>query len=133
MTSHPMTRREFHELMQSLAKYWTAGDARAAADCFAEDAVYVEPPDRQLYVGREELYRFFGGDVGRENAMEMRWHLLLFDPHDQVGVGEFTFSYGGQVHGMTVVKVRAGRIWKWREYWYASELPFETFVGRSGF
>jgi ketosteroid isomerase-like protein len=44
-----MTSAEFRHLLEMLADAWRRGDARAAADCFAEDAVYTEPPDRQVY------------------------------------------------------------------------------------
>ena len=43
-----MTSAEFRHLLEMLADAWRRGDARAAADCFAEDAVYTEPPDRQV-------------------------------------------------------------------------------------
>lgn len=131
--AYTMTETEFQELMQRLAGCWSRGDASAAAGCFTEDAVYMEPPDRQLYVGRDELYRFFGGDQGRAHEMSMRWHLMLFDARTQVGMGEFTFGYGGQVHGVALVQISDGHISKWREYWYESDQPYETFVGPSAF
>ncbi len=46
--------------MERVAAGWNEGDARAAADCFTDDAIYSEPPGRQLYEGREALYEFFG-------------------------------------------------------------------------
>jgi uncharacterized protein (TIGR02246 family) len=90
-------------------------------------------PDRQLYRGREELFRFFGGDSGRPGAMSMLWHHLVFDARRQIGIGEFTFAYGSQVHGGVVLQVRAGRIHRWREYWYESPLPYPAFAGDSAF
>ena len=124
---------EFASLLERLAEGWHQGDSRRAADCFTEDAVYIEPPDRQLYRGREELRRFFGGDSGRPGAMSMSWRNVVFDEALQMGFGEFTFSYGGQVHGSVVMKLKDGRIHRWREYWYESELPYEVFAGESAF
>jgi hypothetical protein len=69
----------FEKLLYRVAEGWNEGDARKAADCFATDAVYIEPPDRQLYRGREALYEFFGGISGRASPMTMTWHHLLFD------------------------------------------------------
>jgi ketosteroid isomerase-like protein len=129
LLGHP----EFERLLHQLAEAWNRGDARAAAECFTDDAVYVEPPDRQVYRGREELYRFFGGDSGRPGEMSMTWRNLVFDEGRQLGFGEFTFSYGSQVHGAVVVKLRDGRIHRWREYWYESELPYAEFAGESAF
>lgn len=124
---------EFEALMQRLAEGWNEGDATKAADCFTEDAIYTEPPDKQLYRGREELYRFFGGDEGRKGQMKMTWHHLLFDESRQMGSGEFTFEYGGRVHGMVIVRMRDGRISNWREYWYESPLEWEEFTRENRF
>ena len=77
--------------MMKLAHGWNEGDARKAADCFAENAVYSEPPDKQLYRGRDALFKFFGGNEGRRRAMKMTWHHLIFDEQKQIGAGEFTF------------------------------------------
>ena len=37
---------EFRQLMQTVADGWNEGDAHKAADCFSQDAVYVEPLPR---------------------------------------------------------------------------------------
>ena len=44
------TYTDFEQLMQTLAEGWNEGNARKSADCFGEDAVYMEPPDG-LYHG----------------------------------------------------------------------------------
>lgn len=126
--------QSFAELLTAVAAAWNANDASAAAALFTEDAIYTEPPDRQVYVGRAELFRFFGGESGREAGMHMRWHHLSFNADTQTGAGEFTFSWaGGQVHGMTSVQVRDGRIARWREYFYESPLRWEDFQGVNRF
>ena len=73
MTTSPMkiSTDEFERLMQTIAESWNEGNARQAADCFSHDAIYVEPPDKQLYRGRAELYEFFGGDNGADIPMIM--------------------------------------------------------------
>jgi hypothetical protein len=124
---------EFRALMQKLADGWSSGNARQAADCFTEDAVYSEPPDKQLHRGRDALFRFFGGEKGRPQAMKMTWHHLAFDESRQIGFGEFTFEYGGRVHGVAVVRIAEGRIRNWREYWYESSLDWDRFVGENPF
>jgi hypothetical protein len=45
--------QDFVRLMNTVADGWNEGNAQKAADCFADNAVYAEPPDRQLYVGRQ--------------------------------------------------------------------------------
>ena len=47
--------------MNAVSDGWNEGNARMAADCFAEKAVYLEPPDRQVYIGKAAIYEFFGG------------------------------------------------------------------------
>lgn len=125
-SGHDQSR--FVELLHRLAEHWNAGNARLAAECFTPDAIYVEPPQKQVHIGREALFTFFGGSAGRPGAMSMQWHRTMFDAHHQQGMGEFTFRYGSQVHGVALMDVRNGLISQWREYWYSSELPFHEFV-----
>jgi hypothetical protein len=84
-----MDRPGIDGLMRTLARAWSTGDARTAADCFTDDIVYVEPPDRQRYVGRDAVFELSGGDD--PPAMSMTWHHLAFDPEQQIGFGEYTF------------------------------------------
>ena len=119
--------------MQTLAAGWNEGNARKAADCFTEDAVYTEPPDKQEYRGRQRLYEFFGGDQGRKEPMRMEWHHLVFDAQQQVGMGEFTFEFGSKSHGVAVVRIRDGLISNWREYYYESDLAWEAFTRKNPF
>lgn len=129
----PVKDAEFRALLQRLAAGWNEGNARQAADCFTEDAVYTEPPDKQEYRGRQRLYEFFGGEKGRKEPMRMQWHHLAFDEERQVGMGEFTFEFGGKVHGVAVVRIRDGRISNWREYYYESSLSWDEFTRKNPF
>lgn len=84
--------KAYKALMQTLADSWNDGDARKAAGCFTENALYTEPPDKQTYRGREALFKFFGGTEGRKGNMTMAWHHLLFDKERQIGCGELRSS-----------------------------------------
>jgi len=117
--------------MRSLAQAWTTGDARTAADCFTDDVVYVEPPDRQRYVGRAEVFELSGGHA--PTAMSMTWHHLVFDPDQQIGFGEYTFRGRRQYHGIVIVQIRADRIARWREYQYSDDTDWSDFIGDSRF
>ena len=128
-----LTTSAFHELMQTVAEGWKEGNARKAADCFREDAIYVEPPDKQLYHGRAELYEFFGGDAGTEIPMQMIWHHLAFNEQEQVGFGEYTFQMNSRYHGIVIVSLEAGLIKYWREYQYRSEFSWEEFTSHTPF
>ena len=44
--------------MNRMAEAWNTGNARKAAECYTEDVVYLEPPDQQVYMGRQALYEF---------------------------------------------------------------------------
>lgn len=126
-------RREFVTVLQELAAAWNEGDAERAALCFTEDAVYSEPPDKQRFEGRRELFEFFGGAQGRQGQMEMVWHHLAYSPETGVGFGEFSFTYGSTAHGVAVVKLLDGKISNWREYWYGSDLPWAEFIAANEF
>ena len=126
-----LTFEDFEHLMQTVAAGWNEGIARKSADCFSEDAVYLEPPDRQLYRGREELFDFFGGHQGTDIPMKMTWHHLALNEEEQVGFGEYSFQMYGLYHGIVVVKLESGLIRSWREYQYRTELDWEEFTRHS--
>lgn len=128
-----LTFKDFEQLMQTVAQGWNEGNAHKAADCFSEDAIYVEPPDKQLYHGRAELYEFFGGDSGTDLPMKMTWHHLAFSEEEQIGFGEYTFQLNNRYHGIVVVKLESGLIKHWREYQYRSELNWEEFIAHNPF
>ncbi len=124
----------FETLVTRVADGWNANDAAHAASAFSADAIYSEPPDKQLYVGREAIYRFFGGETGREYPMHMTWHHLSFNEKHQTGAGEFTFGWpDGQVHGMVSLRLTAGLISNWREYFYESDKNWQDFQGGNRF
>jgi uncharacterized protein (TIGR02246 family) len=124
----PSTTREFRTLMNTIAQAWNTGDARKAADCFTEDARYTEPPDKQVHLGRADLFQFFGGGRKVEPPMRMEWHHIAFDEEQQVGFGEYTFQGNSRYHGIVVVKLRAGQISNWREYQYKSDQAWPEFT-----
>ncbi len=126
-------KAEFETIMQALANAWNQGDAQAAAELFSEDAVYSQPPDKQLYQGRDKLYQFFGGANGRPSAMSMTWHHLAYNEDTQIGLGEFSFTYGSTAHGVAVVKIEEGKITNWREYWVDSDRSWKEFVRENDF
>jgi hypothetical protein len=94
-----LTPTEFAQLLHRLADGWNNGNAKQASVCFTEDALYTEPPDKQSYSGRDALFQFFGGESGRAGEMNMTWHHIVFNEENQIGAGEFTFTYGDTVHG----------------------------------
>jgi len=127
------TFKDFECLMQTVAEGWIEGNAHKAASCFSENAIYVEPPDKQFYHGRAELYEFFGGDAGTHIPMKMIWHHLAFNEGEQVGFGEYTFQLNNRYHGIVVVKLEFGLIKHWREFQYQSELDWEDFTSHNPF
>lgn len=122
----------FRLLLQTVANGWNRGDAKLAASCFAPDALYSAPPANPRR-GRQALYLYFGGARGRGAPMHMVWHHLLFDPVQQIGVGEYTFRYRIQTHGIVIVKIADGLIHNWREYEVVSPLPWDEFTGDNRF
>ncbi|SRR5581483_11295698 len=124
--------QDFRSVMETVADSWNRRDAKAAVSCFAEDAIYSGPPSPP-HRGRRALYEFFGGANGRELPMHMTWHHLIFDPVQQIGVGEYTFQYKIQTHGLVIVRMSNGLILNWREYEIESTLPWEQFMGDNRF
>jgi hypothetical protein len=128
-----ITRREFESVMHEVAAAWNANDAGRAASCFTEDARYSAVPEARVRKGRDELYQWFGGADGRPKPMRMEWHHLVFDPDQQLGVGEYTFDYETRSHGLVIVKLRKGLISNWREYEHESRRSWRELVGDNYF
>lgn len=126
-----MTATEFRNLLDRVADGWNRANPAAAAACFTADAVYVEPPDRQRYIGREALEAFFRGASVEPRRMSMTWHHSAYGGDLRVGFGEYSFLIPGRfaAHGVAVITVRDGLISAWREYQYPSQLSFADFAG----
>ena len=122
----------FRSLLERLATAWAELDAEGAADCFTDDAIYVEPPDAQLFRGRSELIAYFSP---LEPGTYLDLHSIWFDETSQTGAAEFGFGVRGHEradHGVAVVEVRDGLIAGWREYLRSGPASFEEFVGIEG-
>jgi len=127
----PLGPKEFRGVLDSVAAGWNGDRPEAAALCFAETAVYLEPPDRQRYQGRAALLEFFAASVRPARPDRMRWHGVSFDSTRQTGFGEYTYRGRQNYHGVAVVRLDRGLIRSWREYQYGSPLQWEEFVGQS--
>jgi hypothetical protein len=130
---HKVTSEQFRDCMQRLADAWNKGDARTAADLFAEDALYSSMPNSVAREGRAALFDWFGGINGRTKPMHMVWHHLVFDEAQQIGVGEYTFTYEVRTHGMVMIRLRDDNIANWREYEVESPLDWDAMVGKNRF
>lgn len=128
-----INNKEFNEVLESISKGWNEGNAELAAHHFADSAVYEEPPKKQFYKGKEQLFNFFGGINGYDIPMKMKWHNLAFCEDTQVGFGEYTFAMNNQYHGIVVMQFKNRKIIKWREYQYQSNLDWKSFTGESEF
>jgi hypothetical protein len=128
-----LTVQQFKSVVYTLSQGWNEGNARMAAEVFAENAVYEEPPKKQFYKGKQQIFEFFGGDKGFELLMKMKWHNLSFNEATQVGFGEYTFAMNNQYHGIVVMQFKKGKITHWREYQYPSAVEWKKFTGESMF
>jgi hypothetical protein len=128
-----LSRDQFITLLQTIADSWNRNDARRAAECFSENALYSSPPNPRIRRGRPALYEFFGGSQGRPRPMHMTWHHLVFDEQTQIGMGEYTFDYEIRTHGIVIVHIVGGTIANWREYEHESPLTWEAMIGDNRF
>lgn len=122
-----ITQSEFEALLTRVSEGWTRQDTELALSAFADDALYTEPPDLQIYRGAEELRIFF--DRVAPGAT-MIWQNLWYDPATGFGAGEYSFKNGGRttaVHGVAVVEIVDGKIRIWREYQRRGDIDFDAF------
>jgi|HubBroStandDraft_4_1064222.scaffolds.fasta_scaffold154525_2 hypothetical protein len=131
-TRDHLSPEDFTSVMHTIQDAWSAGNARTAADCFTENAIYSSPPAHG-HQGRENLYQHFGGAKGLAMPMKVEWHHLIFDSTQQVGMAEFTYRYHLQTNGVVVLKFSNGLISNWREYDVPSDLIWSKFVGPNDF
>ena len=131
--SREINDEQFTSIALSISKGWNEGNAKLAAQYFADNAVYEEPPKKQFYKGKENIFEFFGGEKGYNMPMKMKWHNLAFNKESQIGFGEYTFAMNNQYHGIVIMRFENGKILKWREYQYQSRLDWKDFAGESEF
>ncbi len=74
-----MTHDEIVQIVERFAKVWSERSADAAADLFAPDATYAEPP-RFAFTGRAELHRFFADFFARHTAVSFAVTRSIVDP-----------------------------------------------------
>ena len=123
---------EFVTLMEQLTRAWNQQDTELGLGCFCHDAVYMEPPDIQLYLGHAQFRPYF---AALRSGTLMHWHHLMFDQANQVGMGEYSFGVADQPsadHGVAVVELRQGRIAIWREYQRKGPSSFSEFLSTQG-
>ncbi len=126
-----MNKSQFENLLQTVATGWNTKDARMAVECFSDNAIYLEPPDKQLVKGKDELYQYFGGESGAD--MKLTWHNLFFNQEKQSGVGEYTFEMNDVIHhGVAIVEIEDEKINFWREYDIPGTLTYEDFIKTEG-
>lgn len=126
-------RNNFKKLMLNIAESWNTGNPQRAAECFAQDAIYMEPPDKQYYKSRSELQAFFQETTGIA-PMKMAWHYLLFNDSTQTGAGEYSFTWNNlTIHGIVILKIDDNHVKLWREYQHHSDLDWKGFIGESDF
>jgi ketosteroid isomerase-like protein len=66
-------RRAVEHWIQAYADAWRRKDDRAAADLFAEGAVYREHPLRDPSIGREEISAYWRWAVGTQEQLDLRF------------------------------------------------------------
>jgi len=128
-----LTQAQFRALMETVARGWNSNNASLATDCFTDDAVYSAPTDTRVRIGKKQLFDFFGGEKGRDQPMHMEWHHLIFAEDEQIGAGEYTFTYKIRTHGAVIVRLVNGKIANWREYERESRLDWDHFIGSNRF
>jgi SnoaL-like domain len=125
-----MTRAEFISLLTRLGNAWSAGDAEAAAGCFA-DAVDYADPIRYRFRARAELVPFFEPPPGGHSTV---WHRILFDEAAQAGAVEYTYTGHHRYHGAAILQVDpGGLIAAWREWQHVDDArDWDAFLADPG-
>jgi hypothetical protein len=121
-----MTREDVIALLERLAAGWNAGDADAAAACFAEDVDYADPT-RYAFSRRADLLPFFEPPPG---GHRVSWHRVLWDDALQTATVEYTYEGHHRYHGTALVDIGDDRlIHRWREWQHLDDTrDWEAFL-----
>jgi len=123
----------FRRLVEQVATGWESGDVEGALAAFTPDAIHMEPPDIQLYVGHDQLRPYFAAVPA---GTLMRLPHVSFDEATQTGAAEYTFASGPEDadadHGIAVIEVRDGLIARWREYQVKGPADRDRFLAVEG-
>jgi len=111
-------------MIEEVAAGWETQQPERSLACFNADAVYLEPPDIQLFVGHEALRPYFAAVPA---GTTMTIHRTWFDPATQSGAFEFTFAGGSATHGVAAITLKDGRISEWCEFQQAGPLSWAEF------
>ena len=115
------------EVLARFADALARGDADAAADLFAEDALYEEPP-RFRFEGREAIRLFFRDFAARHSDARFIVLRSVAEPERGLLAAEWEWRYrsgDGQERafaGMSFVTFARGKITSWR----GLSIPLET-------
>jgi len=122
-----ISEQEFIKIMNNVAQGWSTQNTNLALSSFSDDAIYMEPPNTQYYRGHKQLRPYFD-ELSSEH--QMKFHNLWFNPKNQSGAGEFTFSYGKEKAdtGIVMVEIKNGKITFWREYHKKGPSEFQQFI-----
>jgi uncharacterized protein (TIGR02246 family) len=108
------------EVLARFADDLARGDADAAADLFAEDAIYEEPP-RFLFAGREAIRAFFRDFAARHSAARFIVLRSVADPERSLLAAEWEWRYLSAsdqqeraFSGMSFIVFAGDRIASWR-------------------
>jgi uncharacterized protein (TIGR02246 family) len=108
------------DLLARFADALARGDADAAADLFAEDAMYEEPPHFR-FVGREAIRAFFRDFAARHSAARFTVQRSVADRARGLLAAEWQWRYLSAsdqqeraFSGMSFIAFAAGKIASWR-------------------
>jgi uncharacterized protein (TIGR02246 family) len=108
------------EVLARFADALARGDADLAANLFAEDAIYEEPP-RFRFVGREAIRAFFRDFAARHSAARFIVLRSLADPERDLLATEWEWRYVSAsdqreraFSGMSFIAFAGDRITSWR-------------------
>lgn len=127
-----MNATGFRLMLDQVARSWESQDPALGVELFHEDAIYIEPPDVQLFRGTEQLSAYFGAV---SPGTFLRLHHVWFDEESQTGAAEFTFGVEGREEattGIFVVELVDDLIRTWREYHTRGPADFDAFTSTEG-
>jgi hypothetical protein len=120
-------RETFEGWLDAYDQAWEAGDPKAAAELFAEDAAYHETPFDEPMRGRAEIVEYWAGVPRHQDGVRFSYEILAASESE--GVAHWSADFMRlparvpvRLDGILLARLDAhGRCTEFREWWHRQE------------
>lgn len=130
-----LTLHGFKEWMDMYGEASENGDAKAAAELFAQDAEYYEIPFDEPMIGRDSIYRYWSG--ASQSLKDVRFSYEILALQGNLGIALWQGRFASvkscnhvALDGVFLVEFdERGKCTVFREWWHRQEIDASPLEG----